>query len=509
MELYEWQKECLQSWIDHQTQGIINVMTGAGKTVLALAACEELRKRYEKVQIRIVVPTVALARQWKKNILSFFHELNEHDVRLYCGTSKSRTDCLFTVYVVNSARYTISRHILNGMSGGIHQFLICDECHHYTGDSNSLIFSFRKADHFDPEYFHCLGMSATPYNARYESILVPALGKEIYSYNVSSAREDEQIAGLSIFHVGVPLSGYENKQYGILDKKIKKLYAQLIEENPLLKTKNIQELFQFLSSYAQDDPESMEAAYCNLIRSRRNLILLASYRLKCTLDLLKKMTEEEKVIIFCERIAQTEKLYESIRKIPGMKAGHYHSEMTDEMKKYYLDQFRSGSHRILVTCKALDEGLDVPDASVGIVVSSSSNDRQRIQRLGRILRKNGRKKAVLYYLYTSASADRIYYLKELAKDTDLIEMTYRPEENGFICEEYEKAAEEVINERNPDERNRQEMLRCAELGISRGDWLLDESSYESHINNAVRQSEKNYWNMMKWIHQKYITNKSD
>jgi superfamily II DNA or RNA helicase len=221
------------------------------------------------------------------------------------------------------------------------------------------------------------------------------------------------------------------------------------------------------------------------------------------------MTEEEKVIIFCERIAQTEKLYESIRKIPGMKAGHYHSEMTDEMKKYYLDQFRSGSHRILVTCKALDEGLDVPDASVGIIVSSSSNDRQRIQRLGRILRKNERKKAVLYYLYTSASADRIYYLKELAKDTDLIEMTYLPEENGFICEEYEKAAEEVINERNPDERNRQEMLRCAELGISRGDWLLDESSYESHINNAVRQSEKNYWNMMKWIHQKYITNKSD
>ena len=67
MELYDWQKECLNTWRENRDRGIINVITGAGKTVLALAAMQDLFQRFPNTQIKIVVPTITLAKQWKNS----------------------------------------------------------------------------------------------------------------------------------------------------------------------------------------------------------------------------------------------------------------------------------------------------------------------------------------------------------------------------------------------------------------------------------------------------------
>jgi superfamily II DNA or RNA helicase len=70
-----------------------------------------------------------------------------------------------------------------------------------------------------------------------------------------------------------------------------------------------------------------------------------------------------------------------------------------------LDRFRSGIYRAVVTSKVLDEGIDVPDADVGIILSGTGSQRAFIQRLGRILRKKEGKEAVLYEIVSSETSE--------------------------------------------------------------------------------------------------------
>ena len=73
-ELYKWQQDCLETWKQNRCQGIVNVVTGAGKTFLACAAIEYLQNIRQGLRVRIVVPTIALAAQWNEALLDYFGE---------------------------------------------------------------------------------------------------------------------------------------------------------------------------------------------------------------------------------------------------------------------------------------------------------------------------------------------------------------------------------------------------------------------------------------------------
>lgn len=74
-------------------------------------------------------------------------------------------------------------------------------------------------------------------------------------------------------------------------------------------------------------------------------------------------------------------------------------------RREFLEKFRSGEYGVLLTSKVLNEGVDVPEASVGIVVSGSGSTREHVQRLGRILRAKEGKKAVLYELVSEGTSE--------------------------------------------------------------------------------------------------------
>ena len=91
--------------------------------------------------------------------------------------------------------------------------------------------------------------------------------------------------------------------------------------------------------------------------------------------------------------------------------------MTKDARERVLDEFRKGSIRVLISCRCLDEGIDVPDANIGIVLSSSAVERQRIQRLGRVVRRSpGKDTACLYYIYIRESSDDAAYLMKEFED---------------------------------------------------------------------------------------------
>ena len=149
MELYEWQKECLENWAENQYNGIVNVVTGAGKTVLALAAISllssVLKSEGRRLRVRIVVPTTWLSQQWKDALEEHFPGLAETEgIGIFSGTRKDSFRRSCTIYVVNSARYTITRHMKEDLEEGFDVLLIADECHHYGSADNRKILDYPK-----------------------------------------------------------------------------------------------------------------------------------------------------------------------------------------------------------------------------------------------------------------------------------------------------------------------------------------------------------------------------
>ena len=213
----------------------------------------------------------------------------------------------------------------------------------------------------------------------------------------------------------------------------------------------------------------MNSAY-----KRKNLVCLATARVSCALDLTERLGTEARILIFGERVSQAEELYGLLQeRCPG-RAGRYHSGMGAQANKNVLERFQAGDVRILVACRAIDEGMDVPEVSVGIVLSGTSAQRQRLQRLGRIIRKkeNGGR-ASLYYLHIAESQEDSCFLPE-GRENRTLELEYCPENRSFLNPVYQERAERLLDSIHGQEAapgKLREAERCLRLGCVRAGGL--------------------------------------
>ena len=171
-----------------------------------------------------------------------------------------------------------------------------------------------------------------------------------------------------------------------------------------------------------------------------------------------------------------------------------------------MEAFRSGAARILVSCRCLDEGIDVPDANIAIVMSSSSVSRQRIQRLGRVIRRSAEKDAAcLYYIYIRESSDDAAYLDSL-EECETFFLRYYTNEHVFSNELYEYAAALLLkkaHDANLPQSQINELRRCALSGLVRADFLLPKAVQEKNRRQTKQIHEKNYWEVMKKIGEQF------
>ena len=181
LKLHEWQEECLNLWAQNGYHGIVNAVTGSGKTFLALSALERLESFSDRrLCVKIVVPQTFLAAQWKEEIKRRLNA-DGSSIGIYCGKRKD-ANRKYMIYVVNSARYSLARHILSDIERGHSVLLIADECHHYGSGENNHIFDFYKTMDKNAPYYS-LGLSATPEIVNFKAISTP-LGREIFSYGL-------------------------------------------------------------------------------------------------------------------------------------------------------------------------------------------------------------------------------------------------------------------------------------------------------------------------------------
>lgn len=370
LTLRDYQKEALDILKKQNFQGVIVLPTAAGKTIIGLKAIELL-----KVKTLIIVPVINLMDQWIERIARYTR-LTRTMIGKYGDTDKSIKDVTVTTYA--SARQNVN--VLRQQFG----FLIFDECHHAAANKTLQI-----AEGF-PAYYR-LGLTATPERTdQGEEKLFDLIGTPIYVAKLSDLSKKGYVADYELKSIQVPLNDEERQQY----KEYMKIYRGYLRKHKI-KIRGPQDFKRYLIFRVNQDPEAKAALGAH--RKARNLVFSSASKLEVVLELLERHKEDQ-VVIFSEF---NDMVYEISTKylIPAITHETKNRERLD-----ILEKFSDGTYSKIVTGKVLDEGWDVQSVSIGIVVSGTSQSRQFIQRLGRLLRpKQG--KSLLYELITPKSLE--------------------------------------------------------------------------------------------------------
>ncbi len=394
--LYKWQEECLERWKEVSYRGVIEVTTGGGKTLLAsVAASRRIKETDGNIHVYVIVPRIPLLEQWRKTLNS----AGIHNVRIQ--NQKKIIPAAVSIFTINRARDVLPLIVEDDMRSGRNVLLILDEFHHYGSPSNYHLFDFRNSIEYRKDLYSALGLSATAEVKGLETKLIPAIGPLFYRYSLKSAISDSVVNDFVLFNIAVALDSDERESYDEMSDSISTLLGVLWKKVPFLADHKIPftEMLARVRETKDEELIGLTDAIQALILKRRGLIATAKSRYSVVTEILKTANEDDKVLIFTERITQVEELYFLLKR-EDYDCCRYTSDMDKDERRRNLNSFKDGEKRILIACKALDEGLDVPDCNIGIFMASTSAKLQRIQRSGRIIRKGLNKlPSLLYYIY--------------------------------------------------------------------------------------------------------------
>ena len=358
-ELREWQKIALNLWVENKFRGIVEVATAGGKTFFATEGIKKWIKEIPNGKILVIVPTTALQDQWYITLLD---ELEIEPNQISTWPENTNLSSLVHIMVVNTAR-TKAKTVADSTENLL---LIADECHRYASPENANALAIKTSA--------TLGLTATAerdYDDGLDEVLIPNLGNMIYRYSIANARNDGVVAPFEVLNVKIQFTDIEESEY-------KKLTARLAQ------------------AYSQGD----ENKAVIIARMRASVSRNAAKRIPAAIAIAEE-NRGSRIIIFHEEIEKAETIKKILNE-RGHSVGIYHSQLGIDKRRDNLLQFRRGMLEILVCCRALDEGVDVPESDVAIIAASTASSRQRIQRIGRVIRVHKDKnKAKIYTLYAT------------------------------------------------------------------------------------------------------------
>lgn len=510
LNLYPWQKDCLEQWFRRGGRGIVQAVTGAGKTVLALTAAQQLnRKLRQNLRVKIVVPTKALQRQWEQALKTFFF-VSPGEISLMGGGHSAVSGRPYTICLIQSARYQLARQILGELREGRNVLMLADECHHYASGQNRLIFEFlsriseRNAGASQGR-FYSLGLTATLPEGEDREYLCSVLGPELYTYSLRQAAGERRICEYDLFHISLHFTPEEQEEYRQLSDQMASLYRRLSRKLPGLSSSGQRDRFSLLRHAAAGRRDELSRAallYLQLSYKRKNLVCLASDRIQAACALIERLPPGRQLLVFGERIRQAEELYKILKQMYPQQIACFHSQNGALANRNALERFRRREVRILIACKSLDEGLDLPDLSAALILSGTSSQRQRIQRLGRILRNTaGKEAASLYYFHVEESNEEREFLPD-----GVTRRIFDLEYDGRTLRHpaYDRAAAALlaqVRQRQIPRAFLTETERCLNTGSVLGDWMLSAEELEQRLEEAADRRQRNYWFCMRRLGQ--------
>jgi RNA polymerase primary sigma factor len=429
LALYPWQREALDWWRKRGYRGVVEAVTGAGKTRLAIAAIAQQLRRGEPTVV--VVPTKDLLHQWKRELERWLvGELGRPVAVGLIGAN--RRDTLDNYDLLVSTAQSGSRHAL--LTRGKKGLLVADEVHHYGARSWSRVLQ----DGFDRR----LGLTATyeREDSGIDKFLDPYFGGGTFPVGYARALADDVIAPFKIAFVAVRFSSAERRRYEEHDEKASRYRRKLVRGYGLTEEPfgEFMSEVNHLASGGEGEATGLARGYLNAFSKRRQTLAGAQEKFERVADLSAAVRKAERSILFAQTKEAAAKAVDQLTG-RGINGAVLTSSMDMSERKEVFAAFEDGEHELVAAPRLLDEGVDVPAADLAIVLASSRSRRQMVQRMGRVVRKkqDGRlaRLAVLYVMGTSedpevAHEDFLYLVTEVARDIVYFGPNAKPEQ---IC----------------------------------------------------------------------------
>lgn len=390
IHLREYQDDAIDSWFAHDCRGLFEMATGTGKTITSLSAFKQLSSTKDKLVTVIACPQLHLIDQWIKDVENFHsgkilkasskeknwkHKLSALHHDFYMGLENKVV--IMTTHDTLSSDFFIEK--IKKIKSD--KLLIVDEAHG--------IGSSKRLNGLIEDYNYRLGLSATPkrwFDEEGTQAIYDYFGDVVYEFDIKRALSDinpdtgkTYLTPYYYYPIIVDLTSEEYSEYRDLSTKI----AQAIARK-----KNNHEKISL-------------SALCN---QRQRIINNAENKYCEFRKILKEHEGIDKLIVYCsdKQIDKVQKILNEENIIPQHRFTHKESS-SKTMKELFSEResilynFEKGNYRALVAIKCLDEGVDVPVAENAIILSSTSNPREHVQRRGRILRNApGKDYATIY-----------------------------------------------------------------------------------------------------------------
>lgn len=371
--LYPWQQEAMQAWRAAGRTGIIEAVTGSGKTRVGTAAAfEAVRVGYK---VLVLVPTAELQTQWLKTMARDLPEARTGALGDGHADSLDRVDVL--VAIVHSAAV---RRTLASFRAGL---VIADECHRYAAP----MFSGALQDNYEWR----LGLSATyeREDGGHLETLEPYFGDIVYRIWYDRALKDRVITPFDIALVSIDLPPADRTRYDELSETMSKA-ARYLERYAGIPRTPFAAFIAAVGTLAKSSSPDTEAGlarkYMAAMSGRQ--VLLAETRTKhlALAALQTPVRASGRTLVF----GQTQKSSTdsaAIMNAAGISAAAVMSGMNPVDRRSAMNSFRTGALNVLCAPHILDEGVDVPEANLALILSANRSQRQLVQRLGRVIRR--------------------------------------------------------------------------------------------------------------------------
>lgn len=370
----DYQREALDAWVAADGRGSVVLPTGSGKTFVAVLSIDRVGRG-----ACVVAPTRALVAQWYGQLADAF---GAERIGAYYADEKTVRPITVTTY--HSAFDLLER------AGGRFELLVLDEAHHLSDTAEGEAKAWHDALRIAPAGRR-LGLTATYPDGR-DGELRRLVGPVVYRRRVGEMT-DAELAGFSLERRFVPLTPEEKARYDACTEA----YESLMNERGYRERyPEADDAWRVFMSETRRDPAARRAFRAFLERER--IVSLSENKLREAERLLRLFSAEQ-AILFCGTTDAAERLSRRLA-VPMIEANTPASE-----RKALLDAIGEGAIRAVASVRVLDEGWDVPSAKLGIVLGDTTRGgrRQHMQRLGRLLRRQGDRVASLYEIVAAGT----------------------------------------------------------------------------------------------------------
>ena len=374
LELRDWQAAALAAW-SAPGRGVVEAVTGSGKTRLALAA---VRLVVERGGVALVlVPTLGLQDQWVRELRPV---VPDGRVGRLGGGRADDLDRHAVLVATPQSAAGLPIEPPHGTPG----LLVADEAHRFGAAT--------WAEALKPGFALRLALTATfeREDDGVVDVLSPYFGEVVHRYGYADAARDGTIAPFDVTLVGVPLTPTERERHDALDARVRRLTGGLITGGGL--PREPRALIAALSAIVgeadrtgRDGPQVRAAReYLSAVRERRAVAAGAARKPEVVAALAPALAQH-RTLIFTDTVEQAEAVVAVLRR-GGAPASTVHGELDDRQRRSRLARFGRGELVALAAPRVLDEGVDLPDADVALALSAFRTRRHLVQRLGRVLR---------------------------------------------------------------------------------------------------------------------------